>query len=176
MGGTYMVVKEITEDLIQEAIQFLPHDEQKVAYDLHELSKSLKLKIGMRRNLQKAGRGYCIEYSTKKPNRMLFIIKTGEKYKTNEIDFRIKANLFHIEDYRETVEESPSKIKESIKSTAQCGKCNPVCYNVKSKYTLDGVFYDPCYIKGHHFENLNSLEWSKLKQLIIEEYKANTEI
>jgi hypothetical protein len=107
---------------------------------------------------------------------MLFIIKTGEKYKTNEIDFRIKANLFHIEDYRETVEESPSKIKESIKSTAQCSKCNPVCYNVKSKYTLDGVFYDPCYIKGHHFENLNSLEWSKLKQLIIEEYKANTEI
>lgn len=55
-----MVVKEITEDLIQEAIQFLPHDEQKVAYDLHELSKSLKLKIGMRRNLQKAGRGFII--------------------------------------------------------------------------------------------------------------------
>ncbi|WFR54876.1 hypothetical protein QA584_14750 [Anaerocolumna sp. AGMB13025] len=55
-----MVVKEITEDLIQEAIQFLPHDEQKVAYDIHELSKSLKLKIGMRRNLQKAGRGFII--------------------------------------------------------------------------------------------------------------------
>jgi hypothetical protein len=164
----------VTEELIQEAIQFLPHDKQKVAYDLHELSKSLKLKIGMRRNLQKAGRGYCIEYSTKKPNRMLFIVKTGEKYKTSEIDFRIKANLFHIDDYREAVEESPLIIKESIKSTAQCGKCNPVCYNVKSCYTLDGTFYDPCYVKGHHFENLNASEWSKLKQLIVEEYKANT--
>lgn len=169
-----MVVKEITEDLIHEAIQFLPQEEQKVAYELHELSKTLNLKIGMRRNLQKAGRGYCIEYSTKKPNRMLFIMKTGEKYKTNDIDFRIKANLFHIDFYREAVEESPSKIKESIKSTGECGKCNPVCYSVKSQYTLDGVFYDPCYIKGHHFENLNSVEWKKLKHLIIEEYKANT--
>ncbi len=59
-----MVIKEITEELIQEAIQFLPQEEQKVAYDLHELSKTLKLKIGMRRNLQKAGKGYCIEYSS----------------------------------------------------------------------------------------------------------------
>lgn len=169
-----MVVKEITEDLILEAIQFLPQAEQTVAQDLHELSKLLSLKVSMRRNLQKAGRGYCIEYSTKKPNRMLFTIKTGEKYKTKEIDFRIKANLFHIDGYREEVEKSPSKIINSIKSTDECGKCNPVCYNVKSRYTLDGVYYDPCYIKGHHFEDLNPFEWNVLKNLIMEEYKVNT--
>jgi hypothetical protein len=168
-----MVIKEITVDLINEAFQFLPLDKHTVAYELHELANSLNLKIGMRRNLQKAGRGYCIEYSIKKPKRMLFIIKTNEKYKTNEIDFRIKANLFHIDRYREDVEKSPLKIKEAIKNTAQCSKCNPVCFNVKSQYTLDGVFYDPCYIKGHHFENLITSEWNKLKQLIIEEWKAN---
>ena len=169
-----MVVKNVTDDLILEAMSFLSPDEHAAANILHEFAKSTGLKIEMRRNLQKAGRGYYLEYSTKKPKRRLFYIHTHEQYKTGDIIMKVKANLFNIGDYRESVEKSPLIIKESIKGTGNCTKCRETCYAANLNYTLDGVNYDPCYGQGHYFQNLDSSEWNILKELIENEYKVIT--
>jgi len=169
-----MVVKNVTEDLIREAMEFLSPYEQATANNIHEFAKSIGLKIEMRRNLQKAGRGYYLEYSAKKPKRKLFYIHTHEQYKTGEIILKVKANLFNIDEYRQSVEKSPLAIKKSIKGTGNCTKCRSTCFAANLKYTLDGVNYDPCYGQGHYFQNLNSSEWKILKELIENEYNVIT--
>ena len=170
------VVKNVTEETIREAMEFLSPDEQSIANELHKLAQSLDMKTEMRRNLQKAGRGYYLEYSTNKPKRKLFYIHTHEQYKSGEITLRIKANLFNIDAYRKSVEDSPVAIKDSIKGTFNCTKCRETCFAAKSKYTLDGEEYDPCYGCGHYFQNLNSSEWEKLRELITNEHNALTAI
>jgi hypothetical protein len=171
------VLKNVTEESIREAMEFLSPDEQTTANSLHEFAVSLGLKIEMRRNLQKAGRGYYIEYSTKKPKRKLFYIHTHEQYKTGEIIFKVKANLFSIDAYREVVEKSPLPIKQSIKSTYHCTQCKSGnCIGANMKYTLDGVEYDPCYGCGHYFTALESSEWELLKGLISNEYNVITAV
>jgi len=171
-----MVIKNATEDLIREAMEFLSPDEQATANSLHELAKSLGLKIEMRRNLQKAGRGYYLEYSTKKPKRKLFYIHTHEQYKTGKIILKVKANLFNIDEYRKSVEKSPLVIKKSIINTGNCTKCKSTCFAMNLKYTLDEVSYDPCYGQGHYFQNLDSSEWEILKELIANEYNVITAV
>ncbi|MCL2378491.1 MAG: hypothetical protein FWC77_05115 [Defluviitaleaceae bacterium] len=171
-----MVVKNVTEELIREAMEFLSPDQQATANDLHELAKSIGLKIEMRRNLQKAGRGYYLEYSTKKPKRKLFYVHTHEQYKTDKITLRIKANLFSIDEYRESAERSPLAIKKSIKDTGNCIKCRATCFAANLKYTLDGVNYDPCYGQGHYFESLSPSEWRVLKELIVNEHNVITAV
>ena len=166
----------LSEETIREAMEFLSPDEQATANDLHELAQSLGLKIEMRRNLQKAGRGYYLEYSTKKPKRKLFYIHTHEQYKTGGITLKIKANLFNIDNYRESVEQSPLMIKESIKGTGNCIKCKSSCFAHDHNYTIDGVNYDPCYGQGHYFQSLNPLEWKILKGLIINEHNIVTAV
>jgi len=170
-------VKNVTAETIREAMEFLSPDEKATANDLHEFATSLGLKIDMRKNLQKAGRGYYIEYSTKKPKRKLFYIHTHEQYKTGEITFKVKANLFSIDEYREVVEKSPLPIKESIKSTYHCTQCKSGnCIGANMKYTIDGVEYDPCYGCGHYFTALDSSEWELLKGLISNEYNVITAV
>jgi len=169
-----MAVIKVTEDLICEALEFLPPEKQATANSLHELAKSLGLKIEMRRNLQKAGRGYYLEYSAKKPKRKLFYIHTHEQYKTGEIVFKVKANLFNIDDYRELIEKSPLAIKKPIMETGNCLKCRTSCYAIDLRYTIDGTIYDPCYGQGHYFQNLDSSEWEMLKKIITNEYNAIT--
>jgi len=171
------VLKNVTEESVREAMEFLSLDEQATANSLHEFAKSLGLKIEMRRNLQKAGKGYYIEYSAKKPKRKLFYIHTHEQYKTGEITFKIKANLFSIDKYRDAVEESPLPIKQSIKSTYHCTQCKSTnCIGANMKYTLDGVEYDPCYGCGHYFAALSPSEWEVLKGLISNEYNVITAV
>ena len=171
-----MVVKNVTEDLIHEAMEFLSPDEQEIASDLHDFAISLGLKIEMRKNLQKAGRGYYIEYSTNKPKRKLFYIHMHEQYKTGEITFRVKANLFNIDNYREGVEKSPLAIKQSIKDTGNCTKCKTTCFAMNLRYTLEGVNYDPCYGHGHYFQGLSSSEWAVLMELTAHEYNVITAV
>jgi len=169
-----MAAIKATEDLIREALEFLPPEEQVAANSLHKFALSLGLKIEMRKNLQKAGRGYYLEYSTKKPKRKLFYIHTHEQYKTGEIIFKVKANLFNIDNYAEIVEKSPLAIKEFIKGTGNCLKCRTSCYAIDLKYTIDGTIYDPCYGQGHYFQNLDSSEWERLKEIIANEYNVIT--
>ena len=171
-----MAVIKVTEDLIRDAIEFISPDEQEAANTLHEFAKTIGLKIEMRRNLQKKGRGYYLEYSTKKPKRKLFYIHTHEDYKTGEIILKVKANLFNIDDYKEIVEQSPLSIKESIKRTGNCTKCRDTCFAANLKYTLDEVNYDPCYGQGHYFQGLNSSEWKILMELIKNEYDIITTV
>jgi len=171
------VLKNVTEELVREAMEFLSSDEWIIANSLHEFATSLGLKIEMRRNLQKAGRGYYIEYSTKKPKHKLFYIHTHEQYKTGEIILKVKANLFNIDEYRESVEKSPLIIKQSIKNTYHCTQCKSTnCIGVNLHYTLDGVEYDPCIGCGHYFVALSSLEWEVLKGLISNEYNIITTV
>jgi hypothetical protein len=175
-GGILMAVIKVSEDLIREALEFLSPKEQATANSLHELAISLGLKIEMRRNLQKAGKGYYLEYSAKKPKRKLFYIHTHEQYKTGGIIFKVKVNLFNIDSYREAVEKSPSAIKKPIKDTGNCLKCRTSCYAMDLQYTIDGTIYDPCYGQGHYFQNLESSEWEILKGLIANEYNAITSV
>ena len=168
------VEKNITDETIREAMEFLSPDEQNIANGLCDLAKSLGLKIEMRRNLQKAGRGYYLEYSTKKPKRKLFYIHTHEQYKTGEITLKVKANLFSIDEYRDNVERSPLAIKQSIKNTGKCTKCREACFNKDLTFTLDGEIYDPCYGCGHYFQDLDSSDWDVLKELIASEHNVIT--
>ena len=170
------IVKHITEAIIREAMEFLPPVEQEIANNLHEFAVSLGLKIEMRSNLQKAGRGYYLEYIIKKAKRKLFTIHTHEQYKTGAAILRVKANLFSIDVYRESVEQSPFVIKQSIKGTLNCAKCKASCFAKDRNYTLDGVNYDPCYGGGHYFQNLDASEWDVLKELIVHEYHVITAI
>lgn len=169
-----MVIKTITDELIEEALQTLTGDNQNIARDFHDLAQDLNLKISMRRNLQKAGKGYYLEYSARKPARRLFYQFIHVKYKTMEQTFRVKANLFHIGNYRDLVESCPVTIKNMITSTGACVKCNDACTFNKLAYTIDGVMYDPCYGQGHYFENLAYDDWVLLKTLIFTEYKSYT--
>jgi len=171
-----MAAIKVTDDLIREALAFIPPDEQVTANSLHEFAVSLGLKIEMRRILQKTGKGYYLEYSTKKPKRKLFYIHTHEDYKTGKIIFKIKANLFNIDSYREIVEKSPLAIKKPIKDTGNCLKCRTSCYAIDLQYTIDGTIYDPCYGQGHYFQNLDSSEWEVLKGIIANEHNAITAV
>jgi len=87
--------------------------------------------------------------------------------------FSVKPKLLNLDKYRSIVEACPDTIKNVIKNIKECKKCNAECIQ-QVIFTLDGVCYNACTYGGEVFENLVSVEWDLLRNLIIEEYKTHT--
>lgn len=148
----------LTAETTEEMLKVLSGKDYSIAYDFHKLGQSLGCKIEPRTG----ARSYRILYSTKKPKRSLFTIECNEK------KWRVKANLYNLNTYRDTVEECSKTIKDSITKTRTCKKCNPKCIG-GSSFELDGKSYITCVGSGHYFANMEEIDWKNLKKLISKE-------
>ncbi|MDS6407625.1 hypothetical protein REL06_016055 [Clostridioides difficile] len=153
-----MSKSELTAETTEEMLEVLSGKDYDIACHLHELGKSLDCKI----ESKTGARSYKIVYSTKKPKRSLFTIECNEK------KWRVKANLFHLNTYKDAVEECSKTIKDSITKTRTCKKCNSKCIG-GSSFELDGKSYLTCIGSGHYFANMEEMDWKNLEKLITKE-------
>ncbi|EKO1912030.1 hypothetical protein PZQ55_001062 [Clostridium botulinum] len=148
------------EDLktAEEMLTVLSGDDYNNAYGFHQFGQSFRCVIE-----PKIGACYySVKYGVKKPKRALFTMEFTED------KFRVKANLYHFDMYRDIGKQCSDKIKESIKSTRNCTRCNPRCIQ-GSSFQLDGENYFTCIGSGHFFKNMAEKDWNVLKELLKQE-------
>lgn len=105
---------------------------------------------------------YRIQYHTAKPKRTLFTIECNEKR------WRVKANLYHLDQYRTQAEQTSETIRQAITGTRACTGCNSKCIG-GSRFRLNGRTYLTCIGSGHFFENMTKEEWQELRNLLAAE-------
>jgi hypothetical protein len=155
--------KAIEKDTLsaEEILSLLTGEDHAYAYLFHKLGESLGCVIESKEGTART----VIRYSVKKPKIALFTteIKKGK--------IRIKANLFNLNQYKELAEKCSDTLKNCIKSTRTCERCNPRCKQ-GSSFTLDGKEYLTCIGSGHFFGNMEEKDWNDLKELIVAENKV----
>lgn len=100
----------------------------------------------------------CV-YSKRKPKRVLFTIECDED------KWSIKANLFHIDQYKESVESCSDNIKNAIKSAYDCRMCSSRCKG-GAQFTIDNQQFVKCIGCCFYFRNLPDEEWDCIRSLI----------
>ena len=148
----------LTASTVDEMLKILSGFNYEQAVRLHELGQEMGCKIQPRTG----AKAYRIQYSTVKPNRSLFTIECNEKR------LRVKANLYHISQYIDLASASSDAIKNAVKSTRTCTRCNSRCIG-GSRFELDGQTYAPCIGSGHFFENMANTDWEYLTVLLLKE-------
>ena len=166
---------------INELLPLLSNGDKKIAEDLHNLAIEWNMKIGIgniRTNAANAKTNYDITYSAKKPfARSMFVYKIVVM--SDKATFGIKPKFSNIDKYRSIFEECPDNIKNILKNISDCVKHSSGCSGCRGSetiYTIDGIKHNPCPYKGDYFENLDTGEWEKVRNLIIEEYNAHTTV
>lgn len=145
----------LTATTADKMLEILKGTDFEQANKLHKLGKEINCKVEPRTGAHY----YRIQYSTPKPKRSLFTIECNEKR------WRVKANLYNISQYMELTAECSDTVKNAIKSTRTCTRCNSRCIG-GSHFEMDGKAYFTCIGSGHFFENMNSKDWDSLAVLL----------
>jgi hypothetical protein len=146
-----------------DTFRALPGEEYEIATMLYETGKSLNCKILYNtRALKNQPKGYRIIFNKRETNSVLFWMQISDNA------LYVKANLFHIYNYAETMSACSEKIKKAITATKECiycGLCPP-----RLPYHIDNAEYNPCVFHGHYFTQMDHEDWYMLKELLILEH------
>ena len=146
-----------------DTFNVLPEAEYEIAKMLYQTGESLGCKItSQKRALKNQPIGYRIIFNKRETNKVLFWMQITDN------TLRVKANLFHIDNYADKMAACTEKIKKAITATQECfdcGLCPP-----RLPYHIDNVPYKPCCFHGHYFFEMDDEEWRTLRDLLILEH------
>lgn len=145
----------LIETTADNMLKILKTDDYECAILLHEWAKKMGCKITPGTGAQY----YRIQYNTVKTKRNLFTIECNEKR------WRIKANLYHLNQYSKSVGQISEKVKESLITTRNCSKCNSRCIG-GAYFILNEKTYFTCIGSYHLFEDMSKTEWIQVKELL----------
>ena len=145
----------------EEMIQILKDRDFKLASDFIQIGSILGCIPAIR--YATAHKTWKCVYSKQKPKRVLYTIEC------NESRWSIKANLFHIDQYRKDVESCSDNIKRTIESAYNCKMCSSHCKG-GTVFTLDGEQYKKCIGCCFYFKNLHDEDWYSVQTLIQKEF------
>ena len=146
-----------------EMIGILPDDEFFIANKFVKLAEKLKCKYKIR--FAPAHKAWKCVYSRTKPTKTLFTIECTEER------WHIKACLWNIDAYRETLSKCSEKIKNDIVNAYNCKECNSHCKG-GAGFTFEDNKYQKCVGCVFYFSKLNGDDWDSLALLIQKEHEA----
>ena len=152
-----------TEKSPLEMIEILPADQYKTAKSFVELGEKLhcrtKVRYATRHKLWKC------TFTMRKPSWLLFTVECNDQF------CLVRARLFNIHTYIESVNICGANVKNIIKNGQNCGGCNPNCEG-RTPFTLDNNTYRYCTFCSLTFSGLNDDEWANVLSLIGNEFNA----
>ena len=149
-----------------EMIEILPETELPKAQRFVDLAEQLDCKTQIR--FAPAHKTWKCTVSRKNPSRVLFTIEcTSEKW-------HVKACLWNIDAYRQTLEDSAEAIQNTVKNAYDCNLCNARCKG--AAFAFDGISYRKCVGNCFYFSNLTDPEWEQLVTLIRREHEASNRV
>lgn len=126
---------------------------------LYEIIEILPVEITMQSTNEKT----TVRWFLPKESRILFSVTFIEK------TVKVQAFLHNLHSYCGFVQTLPVTIKNSIKNSRRCTKCNPQCVNKAIKGIIDNHPYTFCIVNGFVFENLKPQDIFVIKELVVEE-------
>ena len=141
----------------------LTDEEYEIAKMLDKTGKASGcMVVNLTRALKNQPKGYRISYNKRENNRVLFWMQVLDNA------LHVKANLFHIGNYADKMDECSEKVKKSITDTKECDDCG-LC-PPRAPYAIDGKNYKPCCFHGHYFTKMAQGDWEMLRDLIVLEH------
>ena len=146
----------------QEMIAILNDDSyREIASSFVELGKAVECNSAIR--YAKAHKKWKCVWSKRKPKRVLYTIECDEE------NWSIKANLFHIDQYKEIVESCSDQVLYRIRTGYDCKQCSSRCKG-GTEFELHGISYTKCIGCCFYFKGMASIEWADVMKLL--EYES----
>ena len=148
---------------VDEVFYFLPQEQKRVAYAIHEQLEAL----GCIRNLertymtkymhpQKKGEAFATIYAAED----LYFLPEAEKWQK----LIFKFNLRNIGKYSDYLAQCTDLVRQSIVETMDCYACKKACGGVR--FALDGVQYAKCPFYAFRFDDLSEASVENYMQLL----------
>ena len=149
-----------------EMIAILPETECKQAQTFIDLAEKLHCKTAVR--YAKAHKTWKCLVTRRKPQRVLYTIDcTDERW-------HIKACLWSIDAYRDTLDGCSEIVKAVIRSGYDCKQCNTHCGG-GAVFTFEGVSYRKCVGNCFYFSGLVESDWAQVLILLEKEFLATNQ-
>ncbi|WP_409969378.1 hypothetical protein RFF05_05480 [Bengtsoniella intestinalis] len=142
-----------------QIMDFIPMSQRENFETLMALGEELSLKI----KIERSKKGDSIKYTMKEKNRNLFSLKGNGR------TLEIKPALWHLDAYRDTVEQQGDSIKSVIVQARACKNCSDRCGG-GARFTLDGTEHYKCLFSGFTYANPAEEDVETLCQLITMEH------
>lgn len=140
----------------------IPYGVRQITKEFLEFAEHLNLKYEVKYNPYK--RIWKCIYSIPNPKHVLLTLETSTDY------FKIKACLFHIDEYFNKFDNLSKNITNQIETNGwDCNNCHEVCRGGISIKSL-GVNEEKCIGGAFIFENLTDDEWHQIIKLTETEY------
>ncbi len=134
-------------------------------WETFETMVALGEELGLKTKIDRSKKGDSIKYTMKEKNRNLFSCKGNGR------TLEIKPALWHLDAYRDAVEQQCDSIKSVIVQARDCKNCTDRCGG-GAKFTLDGRKHDKCLFSGFSYANPSGEDVETLCQLITLEHDA----
>ncbi len=137
---------------IEEVFYFLPEEQQKIAYAIH----NKLIQIGCTRNLE---REYMTKYMHPKAKGKVFatIYAAEDLYFLSEADkhqkLTFKLNLRNISKYENFLHDCKQSVQQSIVETENCYSCNKKCGGIE--FSFKGTYFKKCPFYSFKFYDLS---------------------